>query len=203
MRGTLAILWISYCFVHSLLADDRVKERLQKKMGTLSRFYRILYNLLALILLIPPLAVERILDRPVVGASLLLFSVRIIFFIFSAALFWGGARSYDMREFLGISQAWGEEKRAPLKREGVLSLVRHPWYLAGLLFLWSRRLTEGTLITNVLLSLYLVVGALLEERKLLRAYGEEYERYRKEVPMLIPRPGDLASLLRKLIRTGR
>ncbi|RMG57718.1 MAG: isoprenylcysteine carboxylmethyltransferase family protein, partial [Deltaproteobacteria bacterium] len=102
-----------------------------------------------------------------------------------------------------ISQARGEREKPALKRDGVLSLVRHPWYLGGLLFLWSRRLTEGTVVTNAVLSVYLVAGAHLEERKLLRAFGAEYERYREEVPMLIPRAGDLASLLKRFTRSGR
>ena len=33
---------------------------------------------------------------------------------------------------------------------------------------------------------YLPIGIALEERKLIAAFGEEYRRYRREVPALIP-----------------
>lgn len=203
MKVLLASIWITYCIIHSLLADDRVKERVRERTGPHFRYYRLAYNFLSLVLLIPPLAVERTLDSLLFDPSPLITVFRGILFLSSVALFWAGARSYDMGEFLGISQARGEREKPALKRDGVLSLVRHPWYLGGLLFLWSRRLTEGTVVTNAVLSVYLVVGAHLEERKLLRAFGAEYERYREEVPMLIPRAGDLASLLKRFTRSGR
>jgi len=42
------------------------------------------------------------------------------------------------------------------------------------------------LITNIILTIYLVVGTVLEERKLLMEYGEDYRQYQKKVSMLIP-----------------
>jgi protein-S-isoprenylcysteine O-methyltransferase Ste14 len=36
------------------------------------------------------------------------------------------------------------------------------------------------------LTLYVLIALELEENDLVRDYGEEYEKYRKEVPMLIP-----------------
>jgi protein-S-isoprenylcysteine O-methyltransferase Ste14 len=36
---------------------------------------------------------------------------------------------------------------------------------------------------------YLPIGIALEERKLIAAFGEDYVRYRREVPALFPRLG--------------
>jgi methanethiol S-methyltransferase len=44
------------------------------------------------------------------------------------------------------------------------------------------------------LTLYILVGAVLEERKLLHEFGDVYARYQQETPMLLPR----FSLLRRV-----
>jgi len=45
---------------------------------------------------------------------------------------------------------------------------------------------------RLLLIFYLLVGCLIEERRLVSGLGEVYRQYRREVPMLIPRiaPGE-------------
>ena len=57
-----------------------------------------------------------------------------------------------------------------------------------MMLVWAdyRSLTAATLITNVILTVYLVVGTILEERKLVIELGEEYREYQQQVPMLLP-----------------
>jgi protein-S-isoprenylcysteine O-methyltransferase Ste14 len=72
----------------------------------------------------------------------------------------------------------------------VLRYVRHPWYSSGLPILWTvGPITDANLLTRIILSLYLVIGTLLEERKLLHEIGESYRSYCRQVPMLIPWKG--------------
>ncbi len=40
--------------------------------------------------------------------------------------------------------------------------------------------------TNVILTLYFIVGSHLEERKLVKKFGAHYEEYRQNVSMLVP-----------------
>jgi protein-S-isoprenylcysteine O-methyltransferase Ste14 len=47
-------------------------------------------------------------------------------------------------------------------------------------------MTRNLLALNVGLTLYLILGAIYEERKLVREFGEQYTRYQERVPMLIP-----------------
>jgi protein-S-isoprenylcysteine O-methyltransferase Ste14 len=42
------------------------------------------------------------------------------------------------------------------------------------------------LALNIGLSLYLYIGALFEERKLLREFGEAYHNYQQNTPMFLP-----------------
>ncbi len=69
---------------------------------------------------------------------------------------------------------------------GVLGIVRHPWYLAVFILLWARDLSLTEIIINSILSVYLVVGTFLEERKLVLEFGENYKLYQRRVSMFIP-----------------
>lgn len=71
---------------------------------------------------------------------------------------------------------------------GVFGLIRHPWYLGSLLGLWTVRseYPRPIFVATVVLSIYLVVGTLLEERKIIQEYGGSYRRYQKQVSMLFP-----------------
>ena len=70
---------------------------------------------------------------------------------------------------------------------GLYRWVRHPLYSAGLVFIWlTSVMTVNLLVLNLGLTIYLVVGAIYEERKLVREFGDLYVDYQKRVPMLIP-----------------
>jgi protein-S-isoprenylcysteine O-methyltransferase Ste14 len=57
-------------------------------------------------------------------------------------------------------------------------------------FLLFPRMTVNRSALLALVAIYVILGSLHEERRLLAAYGEAYERYRRSVPFLVPRlPG--------------
>jgi len=103
-----------------------------------------------------------------------------------------GARHYSMLQFLGIQQIRKESARSAMTASGdlddtgVLGLVRHPWYVAVFILLWTSDLNGAAITVNLVLSAYLIVGTLLEERKLVIEFGEEYRRYQDRVSMFIP-----------------
>jgi protein-S-isoprenylcysteine O-methyltransferase Ste14 len=113
------------------------------------------------------------------SASLLLF-------------FWAFFFDYDSLSFFGIRQILNFAKPktaappAELKRKGLLGMVRHPMYLALILYLWCQTFRMMDLVVNTFLTMYVLVGTWLEERKLVLEFGEAYHRYQKQVPMLIP-----------------
>lgn len=79
---------------------------------------------------------------------------------------------------------------------GPYRFVRHPLYLFMLLLIWSTpRFSTDQLLFNVLWTVWIVVGAKLEERDLLADFGPAYRQYQASVPMLVP---SLRAVLRQL-----
>ncbi len=73
---------------------------------------------------------------------------------------------------------------------GVYSTVRHPQYLGGLLAHVgiSCLFSAGySLLSTPLMVVLIYLISRKEEKELIREFGKEYEEYKKEVPMLIPR----------------
>jgi protein-S-isoprenylcysteine O-methyltransferase Ste14 len=119
-----------------------------------------------------------------IGQALLLGIAVLLFFL--------GGRHYDARQLVGIKQIReGTSNKVitdtgELDTSGVLGITRHPWYLATILLIWARQLDVSAILVNVILTSYLIVGTYLEEKKLIREFGEKYLAYQKRVSMLIP-----------------
>ena len=65
--------------------------------------------------------------------------------------------------------------------------VRHPMYLVVLMMIWAYpEPTVDRLLFNVLWTLWIVIGTVLEERDLCAEFGDEYRDYQRRVPMLLP-----------------
>jgi protein-S-isoprenylcysteine O-methyltransferase Ste14 len=93
----------------------------------------------------------------------------------------------DLLSFVGLRQILAEEAKGPLMTGGLYRYVRHPLYTFSLLILWlSPTMTLNSFIVYLALTVYILIGIVFEERKLLRDFGEEYAHYRSITPMLIP-----------------
>lgn len=188
----LAVCWLAWGILHSLLADDRIAARVQRLTRTSPQGYRLGYNLIALVTILPVVALYlRLMTEPFIVWSSWLLPLRMVLAGCALYLLIAPCRQYDMAVFIGLRR----EKSANgggLRTGGILARVRHPWYSAALILLWLRDIDPAGAITAVVLSLYLIVGAFCEERRLLRSLGEEYAAYRRKVPMFIPKLGRIA-----------
>ena len=59
-------------------------------------------------------------------------------------------------------------------------------YLALIIYLWCQTFRAVDIVVNIILTIYVIIGTKLEERKLVLEFGETYVKYQQEVPMLIP-----------------
>ena len=108
-----------------------------------------------------------------------------------AGLVWGirALRTFDpygiqaVRHHLRGTQPRPE----PIAARGPYRWVRHPLYLFVLLMIWSYPdLTPDRLLFNLLFTVWMIAGTILEERDLVAEYGDTYRTYQRNVPMLIP-----------------
>lgn len=78
-------------------------------------------------------------------------------------------------------------KTMPFTVKGPYRISRHPLYFFCTLLIWScPHITADRLLYNVLWTAWIVVGAWLEERDLVRTYGDDYRNYQRRVPMIVP-----------------
>lgn len=191
----LGMLWLLWGTLHSFLIEPGVVDRLQRQLPFLSRYYRIGYNSVALITVLPLFWYSRTISAEPVfswqdwGVLLRYFLLVVAIFLFSS-----GAKRYDLQDFLGVRQLRSGQRHLLLSEDaafpavGVHGVTRHPWYLGSLLFIWTilPRYSSGELVAVIVLSGYLLVGTWSEERKILRNYGEAYRLYQQNVSMLFP-----------------
>lgn len=198
----LGALWAAWGAVHSLLASAWAKDRLRSWLGPAARAYRLGFNVVAGGSFLVPLALLGWLSlpwEPLVVWGGLLRPVQVGMLVAAAGIAAAAALRYDLLDFAGVRQLVEDSRPATqdtlgdLSTRGVHGLVRHPWYLATLLLLWGRDLDAAGLVTSGVLTAYVVVGTLLEERKLAAELGLRWQRYRERVPMLLPAPWRLRS----------
>ena len=174
---------------HSLLAGHKVKERERRALGErLGRFYRLAYNAFAGVSFLPVLVImflvpDRTLYRVPVPWSLLMIGGELL----AVAALLIAFRQTDIWEFIGFRQLGEVEKPSKLTTSGLYHYIRHPLYTAGMAFIWLLPLmTVNILTVNIALTVYIVIGATFEERKLRRIFGQEYSDYSAITPMFIP-----------------
>lgn len=191
----LGFFWILWCAAHSLLIARSVTGYLQQLLAGWYRFYRLFYNCTAVITLVPLLFMTWGMRGEAVFSWQGCWQILRIMMLLSAGMFFrGGASRYDMGSFLGLRQINSGvsplllSETVEFATAGVFGLTRHPWYLGSLLLIWSilPGYSAADLLVSTILSIYLVIGTFLEERKLLAEYGDAYRRYQRQVPMLFP-----------------
>lgn len=175
--------------VHSWLASLGLKDYLRRALGDkFMRFYRLLYNLFAVISFAPILYLmvalpDQMLYQIPVPWSYLMLAGQVL----SALLLLASVIQTDLLSFAGLRQLFEEEKRGNLVTGGLYRSVRHPLYTFSLLILWlSPSMSLNSFVVYASLTIYILIGIFFEERKLLREFGQEYADYKSSTPMLIP-----------------
>jgi methanethiol S-methyltransferase len=190
----IILIWAGYCFLHSFMISIWFTRIVQGLLREYFAFYRLFFVIVSILLLFPLIRYTTHLDHEIIitysgGTNVVrYFLIAGGMIVFVKAFF----IDYDVLHFVGIRQAIQfkriekETSHTELKKSGLLGIVRHPMYSALIIVLWCNSFTVADLIVNAVLTIYIFIGTLLEERKLVIEFGDSYTRYQKEVPMLIP-----------------
>ena len=205
------VVWMSvlWAIVHSMLASKQAKDLARRVAGPRYRdgLYRVAYNVQSVALLVWLTRwFLRLPDRELYRArppwSWLFRAGQAA----SLGVLLSGVRVIGILEFAGVTPLWKlltgkdvspePEAQGPpigadgeVVRSGAFRFTRHPGNLGALgFFLLLPRMTANRAALTALVALYVVLGSLHEEQRLGAAYGAAYERYRRTVPFLTPRP---------------
>lgn len=189
----LALGWIAYAALHSLLAALAFKAWVTRRWPSFAPYYRLAFNALAVVLVLPLGWASYAIPGDWLWrwTGLAAWATNGLA-LAALAVFWFSTGTYDMGEFLG-TRPWREKRADAVEHEGfrispLHRFVRHPWYALGLVLVWTHDMNAPLLVSAAAITLYLFVGAWLEERKLTTHFGTAYREYCARVPGLIPLP---------------
>jgi methanethiol S-methyltransferase len=177
--------------IHSLLASLKAKAMAERWFGRrFNSYYQISFVLIALI------TVPLLLGLVVLLPDQQLYTIPLPWIIATGLLqILGGLMvlvglwQTGAMNFLGIPQALHPGVKLPsqLVTGGVYRWVRHPLYTGSLVFIWLMPMMSTNILAfNIAATLYLVIGTIFEERKLLFEFGDAYHEYQQRTPTFIP-----------------
>ena len=192
------VAWGAFALFHSVTVSEPYERWARRAMGgdRFRAYHRILFTLYsaaatAAVLLyvrsLPDLPLYRIdgwvrflfHGAQLLGAGLLLWT------------------PWDLKEFVGLRQ-WARYRKGegaardhdpPLFTGKGYALVRHPLYLGcSLLLAFHPVQTRNGAATAAAVVAYFYIGTFLEERRLVRTFGDAYREYQRRVPRFLPLP---------------
>lgn len=191
--GTLlwdGLLSVAFFVQHSVMVRRSFKERLVRVAP--ERYVGAVYTIASGIVLAVLLVLWQRSPAVVVAVDgPLRWLLRALSLLAVAGFLWG-VLSLPGFDPLGLgpirAHLRGKAPRAsPFTVRGAYRWVRHPLYASLILLFWTDPLlTADRLLFDVLWTLWIVAGTVLEERDLVAEFGDKYCAYQREVPMLFP-----------------
>jgi protein-S-isoprenylcysteine O-methyltransferase Ste14 len=193
----LVFLFALYGFIHSVIASEKVKVYFKKMFGKLIAFYRLGYNVFALVGLYfiwefaphPSLQIYK-LPAPYDYLVLIPQLMSIVGMIWCF-------KYISFKEFIGLNQIdryfrneYSDielDENYTLRIEGPYKYSRHPIYFFSIIFLLFRAEMNLFYLTMFIsFTAYFYIGSYYEEKKMVRLFGDDYRDYQKKVPRIFP-----------------
>ena len=186
----VAIYLVGFAALHSLLVSLPAKKIARKRFGSsVDPWYPVFFSTIAVITILP--LVIMLIQSP--GQVVYAVPHPWIWLFFLAQFLMGIA---TLRAFLDaphrfLIRAQLAKPQSPdafaLGIKGVYCWIRDPFLLSGLLLIWlTPFMTENLMLVCLIASVYLFLGSLHWESRLLIQFGEDYAAYKNEVPRMIP-----------------
>lgn len=191
--SSLIVLFLSlavFAAVHSLMASLPFKRFLMRVIGpSADRLFMPLFSLIAVLTLLPlmyllykdPGPFIYIMPSPwrwmMVGGQLIAAAVAPLALLHAP-------HRFRIRAQLSAPQS---PEAGHLNIRGIYQWVRDPFLLSGLVMIWlTPFMTVNLLIIYLLATIYLYLGSLHWETRLVAQFGDEYREYKKQVRRIIP-----------------
>jgi len=186
----LVLLWGLFGILHSLLAANWCKQLMQQWLGTHYKYYHFSYSVFAALTLAGILVFQFNMHSYLLYAAFVWAKLLLCLPLLAGLVIMGVVIKKYFFSLSGISVFYKQQPPVMLEQGGMHRYVRHPLYFGTLLFIWSLFFIYPYLnnaLACLVITVYTVLGARLEEKKLVAQFGEKYVAYKKLVPMLIPR----------------
>jgi protein-S-isoprenylcysteine O-methyltransferase Ste14 len=186
----VALYLVGFAALHSLLASLPAKKMARRHFGSMvDPWYTVLFSSIAVITILPlvallirsPSPVLYVVPQPWIW---LFFLAQLLIGLATLKAFLDAPHRFLIRAQLAKSQS---PDAFALGIRGIYCWIRDPFLLSGLLLIWlTPFMTENLLLVYLIASVYLFLGSLHWESRLLIQFGEDYIAYKNEVPRMIP-----------------
>jgi len=182
---------VTFAVIHSLTASLSFKRFVRRILGSkVEALYLPVYSFISLLTL-SPLAYllykfpGRILYRIPSPWRWLMVGGQLIAAMLAPKAFLDAPHRFKLRSQLSTPKT---PEATPLNIRGIYRWIRDPFLLSGLvMMLLTPFMTVNLLVIYILNSIYLYLGSLHWESRLVAQFGDEYKEYQKRVNRLIPR----------------
>lgn len=185
----MILSWGLFYSLHTALASGKLKRFLEAKWPQEMKWYRLFFTLFSTLLFIGILVQALFLpNQKMLETSPNLSYVGYMLATLGVVLTSRSLKEISFSSFLGLSGKKNEPTEHLVIR-GIYSKIRHPLYLGLILIFLGYFLVSGTVGALIHLSCligYLPFGIYIEEKNLLKKYGEAYADYQKTVPAIFP-----------------
>lgn len=191
----VVLAWAAFAVFHSLTVSEGYERLVRRLIGDKAfvAYHRLAftgYSVAAFAALL--LYLRTVPDHPLYrleGVPRLIFHVIQLGAV--AFLLW---TPWDLMEFLGFRQ-WERHRKGEASTDQAerlftgkaYGIVRHPLYLGcSVILLFHPAQTRNSALSTAMIVLYFYVGTFLEEKRLVRKFGEAYRDYQVKVPRFLP-----------------
>ncbi len=186
-----AFLCVVFFLQHSVMARWSFEWRLARILP--KKYFGPFYLVASGIALLPLLLLWQESGYQLLEArGLARYAMRAAFFLAIANVIWvmsvGLLPLFRLQAVVDELRHVNRQPASVLIKEGPFRRIRNPLYFSSLFLIWSYPdLTLDRLLLNVMFSIWVILGTILEERDLAARFGDAYRDYRATAPMLFPR----------------
>lgn len=187
----LVFLWALFYITHSIFASLNFKQKMKSWLGKAYVWYRLLYSLFSTVLFLYIFIYASALEKwALLAITDMTTYIGFMLAAMGTIILVKAFKNFSTPKFVGLKPHDDLKDTGEFIHTGIHSYIRHPIYSGLILIFLGYFFYQpfmSSLIHFLCLIIYLPFGISYEEKKLIILFGEKYEKYKINVPSLIPR----------------